>query len=857
MAIKKSQLYSTLWESCNALRGSMDASQYKDYVLMILFVKYLSDKARQGQTALDVPDGCDFKDFVDLKQNPHIGEKINEKLEAIREANTAFIGDLTLPNFNDDNKLGSGKTKVETLSKLIGEFQRDELDFSLNRAADDDLLGDAYEYLMKNFAAESGKSKGQFYTPAEVSRVMAKMLHMEDFNRASHTIYDMTCGSGSLLLRALNETPNETPNDKPTLYGQEKDSSTASLAKLNMLLHGIESADIKVGDTLGEPKFTTGTLLDTFDVCVANPPFSQKNWMPSNGESDLYHRWNPNLLPPAKCGDFAFLLHFISSMKPDTGRGACILPHGVLFRGNAEYTIRRHIVELHYLKGIIGLPPNLFYGTGIPACILILDKRDTAHREGIFFIDAKDGFRKDGNKNRLREQDIKRIVDVWNEQQSVPHYARMVTWEEIEQNDFNLNIPRYVQPRDTEVQHDIDAHLHGGIPAHDVKALENYWQVCPSLKSDLFTPRPDGRYDLATDKQQIAQAIAGNDSFASQKQLFTQSMDQWRRVVEPEMKAIDRGCRPKQLISHWSESLLQTAKADRSLADAYSIYDRLMNYWAETMQDDCYMVSNDGWTLPSDLAPEKKSGIYSDIVCDLLPVDIILDSFFSCETSEIELLKKQIELLETNIANLQEEHSEDFDGYEKYSEIKNAYIAATYKQPMQREKEILLKLLDMPSNNKSAKNARNEFIERHRNVFEGWEKFGKTEIKRRIKEIEIYHPLLSETMEFFKEYIEMSEKVTAIKAEIKRKSAVLTKSVIEKYSSLSKSEIKELVVNHKWLDNIVAYCEDLMQTISHKISEDVLALADRYEHTLPSLEADTCRYEEEVNGYLKEMGFIL
>lgn len=461
MAIKKSQLYSTLWESCNALRGSMDASQYKDYVLIILFVKYLSDKACQGQIELDVPDGCYFEDFVALKQNHHIGEKINEKLEAIREANIAFIGDLTLPNFNDDTKLGTGKTKVETLSKLISEFQRDELDFSLNRAADDDLLGDAYEYLMKNFAAESGKSKGQFYTPAEVSRVMAKVLHMEDFTRAGHTIYDMTCGSGSLLLRALSETPN----GQPTLYGQEKDSTTASLAKLNMLLHGIVSAEIKVGDTLSDPQFTTGTMLDTFDVCVANPPFSQKNWMSSNGESDLYHRWNPNLLPPAKCGDFAFLLHLIGSMKPDTGRGACILPHGVLFRGNAEYTIRRDIVERHYLKGIIGLPPNLFYGTGIPACILILDKHDTAHREGIFFIDAKDGFMKDGNKNRLREQDIKRIIDVWNEQQAIPHYARMVTWEEIEQNDFNLNIPRYVQPRDTEVQHDIDAHCMVAFPS--------------------------------------------------------------------------------------------------------------------------------------------------------------------------------------------------------------------------------------------------------------------------------------------------------------------------------------------------------------------------------------------------------
>lgn len=791
MAIKKSQLYSTLWESCNALRGSMDASQYKDYVLMILFVKYLSDKARQGQMELDVPDGCYFEDFVALKQNPHIGEKINEKLEAIREANTPFIGGLTLPNFNDDTKLGSGKTKVETLSKLIGEFQRDELDFSLNRAADDDLLGDAYEYLMKNFAAESGKSKGQFYTPAEVSRVMAKVLHMEDFTRANHTIYDMTCGSGSLLLRALSETPN----GQPTLYGQEKDSTTASLAKLNMLLHGIVSAEIKVGD----PQFTTGTLLDTFDVCVANPPFSQKNWMPSNGESDLYHRWNPNLLPPAKCGDFAFLLHLIGSMKPDTGRGACILPHGVLFRGNAEYTIRRHIVERHYPKGIIGLPPNLFYGTGIPACILILDKRDTAHREGIFFIDAKDGFMKDGNKNRLREQDIKRIVDVWNEQQPVPHYARMVTWEEIEQNDFNLNIPRYVQPCDTEVQHDIDAHLHGGIPVHDVEALEAYWQVCPSLKSALFAPRPDGRYDLATDKQQTAQAIAGNDSFVSQKQLFTQSLDQWRSVVEPEMKDIGRGCSPKQLISRWNESLLQTAKADRSLADAYSIYDRLMNYWAETMQDDCYMVSNDGWTLPSDLTPEKKSGIYSDIVCDLLPVSVILQEYFSAETAAIAEAEQAVANKAQLIDSFLEEQQELFDNFEKVNE---SVIKKAVKDAAQLN-------------------------------------FGKDDV------------------DTFKHYLDLCKQKKEASKTLPDLQAALTDKVLAKYAALSEEDIRRLVVEKKWMRSILSSCMEEMQQVTQQLSAAITAVSARYERILPSLEADAHRYEDEVNGYLKEMGFIL
>ena len=463
MAIKKSQLYRTLWESCNALRGSMDASQYKDYVLIILFVKYLSDKAGQPGFRLKIPEGCYFRDFVSLKQNDRIGELMNTKLEAIKELNARQIGDLALPNFNDPAKLGSGRSMVETLSRLIGVFENDALDFSSNRAADDDLLGDAYEYLMKNFAAESGKSKGQFYTPAEVSRVMAKVLRIRELDRGEQTIYDPTCGSGSLLLRALAEASNH----RVSVCGQEKDSTTAALAKMNMLLHGISNSEIKVGDTLGDPQFKQMGMLSTFDVCVANPPFSVKGWLSSSLEEDLYKRWTKKLLPPAKCGDYAFLMHLISSMKSEEGRGACILPHGVLFRGNAEYAIRKDIIQKRYIKGIIGLPANIFFGTGIPASIIVIDKKGKDSRKGIFFIDAKDGYMKDGAKNRLREQDIKRIVDAWEAQQPIPHYCRMVGWSEIERNDYNLNIPRYIQPRDTEIQHDIEAHLHGGLPAHD------------------------------------------------------------------------------------------------------------------------------------------------------------------------------------------------------------------------------------------------------------------------------------------------------------------------------------------------------------------------------------------------------
>lgn len=713
MAIKKSQLYSALWESCNALRGSMDASQYKDYVLIVLFVKYLSDKAGQPGFRLKVPEGCSFKDFVSLKGDDHIGEKMNTKLEAIKEMNARQIGDLALPNFNDPTKLGSGRTMVDTLSKLIGVFENDALDFSHNRAADDDLLGDAYEYLMKNFAAESGKSKGQFYTPAEVSRVMAKLLRINELDRAEHTIYDPTCGSGSLLLRALAEASNP----RVSIFGQEKDSSTAALAKLNMLLHGISSADIKVGDTLADPQFKQYGMVSTFDVCVANPPFSMKNWLASGMENDQYNRWTANLLPPAKCGDYAFLLHLIASMKPDEGRGACILPHGVLFRGNAEYDIRKHIVKQHYIKGIIGLPPNIFFGTGIPASIIIIDKKDKNSRKGIFFIDAKDGFKKDGAKNRLREQDIKRIVDAWDAQEPIDHYCRLVEWDEIERNDYNLNIPRYIQPKDTEIQHDIEAHLHGGLPAHDVDEMKEYWEACPSLKVSLFNREANGYFGLKPAKEDIAHSIENDPSYVSQSERFSALLNEWKTEITPQMKAVCQGARPKELIADWSASLLDKALVNSGLVDAYELYDVLLNYWADVMQDDCYMIANDGWTYPEVKATKpgkgdkKKAIMYDEIVCDLLPVNILLAEYFKAQTDEIADLSAQIEQKQSDMDALVEQNEEAFtfddeteDGKElsvKPSDVKKAIKNAKIDGTSAEDLKLLQQWLDL-SNEKDA-----------------------------------------------------------------------------------------------------------------------------------------------------------
>ena len=590
MAVKKSELYSTLWKCCDELRGGMDASQYKDYVLVILFVKYISDKNRSDAAFdIEIPEGCYFEDFVALKGNSNIGEEINKKMQKLAEANQ--LEGVFVADFDDEAKLGKGKDKVETLSKLIAVFQNENLDFSKNRAADDDLIGDAYEYLMKNFATESGKSKGQFYTPAEVSRVMAKVIGLSNTKNGKRTtIYDPTCGSGSLLLRAMCETP-----EGATVYGQEKDNATVGLAKMNMILHNEIYADIKQGDTINDPQFKDDDQLKTFDYIVANPPFSTKSWLKSAKAEDEYHRWGEGIkigVPPEKNGDYAFLLHIVRSLK-QTGCAACILPHGVLFRGNAEAQIRKYLVaEKRYIKGIIGLPANLFFGTGIPACIIIIEKSEAAGRKGVFMIDAKGGYIKDGAKNRLREQDIRRIVDVWQSQRDVPHFARFVPMEEIERNDYNLNIPRYVAAPDTEILQDIDAHLYGGLPKHDIDQLATYWDVCPSLRSDLFSEHPtrEGYYSLNCEQDAIRDTVSANADFQKQSEVFKRSFADWCDKHLEELNSLVQGFTPKTLIEQLGNSLLEIFGADKSLVDAYDVYDCLMNYWGETMQDDCYMI---------------------------------------------------------------------------------------------------------------------------------------------------------------------------------------------------------------------------------------------------------------------------
>lgn len=796
MAIKKSELYSSLWKSCDELRGSMDASQYKDYVLVLLFIKYISDKyAGVPYAPITVPKGSSFKDMVALKGKPTIGDDINKKIIGpIAEANKLS----EMPDFANPDKLGSGKEMVDRLTKLIAIFENPELDFSKNRAEGDDILGDAYEYLMRHFATESGKSKGQFYTPAEVSRVIAKIIGINNRNTTPETsVYDPTCGSGSLLLKVADESEK-----KISIFGQENDNPTAGLARMNMILHNNPTADIRQGNTMANPKFTDDTRLRTFNYVVANPPFSYKAWRSGlDPANDTYGRFKDYGIPPTKNGDYAFLLHIIKSLK-SKGKGACILPHGVLFRGNAEAEIRTNIIRKGYIKGIVGLPPNLFYGTGIPACIVVLDKENAENRKGIFMIDASKGFVKDGNKNRLREQDIHKIVDVFNKQLEIPKYSRMVSVVEIEQkNEFNLNIPRYIDSQEVEDIQNIEAHLLGDIPNADIDALQPYWEVYPSLRKKLFAAGSranSAKLLIAYDA--VKQAIFSHPEFIDYSKKVNSVFEQWKGKNTPKLKSIAVKDKPKKLIHELSEDLL-SAFSNLKLIDKYDVYQHLMIYWAETMQDDVYALVVEGWKAGKETDKQEKKKEWEGRI---IPKKLIIARYFATEQEAIEKMETIRDAFTQRIEEMEEEHGWD---------------------------EGLMA---------DAKNDK--------------DKFTKASVKWRLKEIEKGKELADERKVLL-DYLKLSEQEAEANRKIKEAQAILEKKVLDKYKALTEAEIKTLVVEDKWMATLDRDVKTEMERISQRLTGRIKELAERYATPLPKLLSETDTLASKVDKHLTKMGF--
>ena len=809
MAIKKSQLYSSIWQGCDELRGGMDASQYKDYVLILLFVRYVSDKyAGKANQLVDIPFGGSFSDLIKLKGKPDIGDGINKVLNKLAEAN-GLQGVIDAVDFNDEDKLGKGKDMQDRLSNLIAIFENPDLDFSKNRAEGDDLLGDAYEYLMKHFAVESGKSKGQFYTPAEVSRIIAKVIEANKADTGMHTVYDPTCGSGSLLLKVAEEAK------KITIYGQELDNATAGLATLNMWLHGKPEAEIKNGQsTLSTPLFTDRGALKTFDYVVANPPFSYKSWR--NGfdpDHDQYDRFDGFGIPPKKNGDFAFLLHILKSLK-STGTGAVILPHGVLFRGNAEAEIRKSIIERGYIKGIIGLPANLFYGTGIPACIIVLDKAGASSRKGIFMIDASKGFLKDGNKNRLREQDIRKIVDIWNSKLETDKFARFVANEEIKKNEYNLNLPRYIDTQELEDIQDIEAHLKGGIPDADITALSAYWDICPTLKKSLFkTNGRKGYSELLITPDGIKKTILTHPEFETFRKNTLNTFAKWKKASIDFLKIINTANHPKEVIQKIADDLLLNC-VKLKLVDEYDIYQHLMVYWEEVMQDDMHIITIDGWKAGKEIIRLQKEnkGKKKDIEGlaglegRLIPIPLAINTYFAKEQKALDELNATLEQIGVEMDSLKDEHG--------------------------GEEGLLSEVIDN-------------------------DKITKSNVQRRIKEISKISDDsdVDDELSILEKYLAMFEKEADTKKAIKDAEKDLEKRVLVKYPTFTEEEIKVLVVENKWMDELSARVLGEIDRLSQTLAGRVKELAERYAEPMAEVTSEVETLTKKVEDHLAKMGF--
>lgn len=824
MAIKKSEIYSQIWAACDKLRGGVEPARYKDYILTLLFVKYVSDRFKSNDTwDIEVPQGGSFDDIIKLKGTKNIGEGINVAIGALAEANE-LKGIIDIADFNSE-ELGTDKEAVDKLSGLIEIFQKPELDFTYNRAGGDDILGDAYEYLMQNFAKDSGKSKGQFYTPAEVSRIIAQIIGIDQATGTDKTLYDPACGSGSLLIRSADAAPKKadgTPN--VAIYGQEITKETAGLARMNFVLHNMAAAEVAGNkSTLANPQFKderNPNLLRTFDYIVMNPPFSYKSWMDGmnitvKGDmaTEPFGRFDGYKVPPEKNGDYAWFLHVLRSLK-STGKAAIILPHGVLFRGNSEADIRKEIIDRGYIKGVIGLPANLFFGTGIPACIIVIDKECAVERQGIFMIDASKGFIKDGNKNRLREQDIHKIVTAFNGQIGLDKYSRFVPNDDIKiTNEYNLNIPRYIDSSEPEDLQDINAHLNGGIPAVDIENMEEFWTVYPSMKAMLFKPLRDGYYQPVIEKDAVVDAITSHAEFINHANMVDGAYSAWKEKVTPKLLNLKHGDEPKAIIHELSESLL-LAFSDVSLIDKYDVYQKLMEYWAETMQDDVYAVCFDGYGVGRKIAYEyatKKKKVNGTTVeektdkvksydGEIIPKALLIEHFYPKELKAMQKHQGELDRITAQLEELVEENGGEDGYFSALDDMKDATIKARLK---------------------AIKNDADNAAE----------------------------------MKVLKEYLLQSERVSVAKKLLKQADVALDMTAREKYEQLTDAEIKQLLVEEKWFRAIYNGIDAIHSAVSHRLSSRVTELVERYESTLPECEAKVAKLESKVKSHLERMGF--